>query len=140
MKKLLFVSTLLAAGLVQAAEVTVVDQVMQISQYDSVKSQFNVDSAKDTATVRMEVSILTGVDNGGPEGRKEVYNLEVPGLEVSNGKLILNTTEGAVACATLGKTRVLNRPVLRFTGKCHLETAVSTYLDGRRVVVKIVTK
>jgi hypothetical protein len=140
MKKFLFVSALLATALVQAAEITVTDQIMQLSQYDSVKSQFHIDPVKDTASVRLEVTILTGIDSGGVEARRETYNLQVPGLKVSNGNVTLTTSEGTVACGKMSTSRVLQRPVLKLSGKCKLETEVSSYLDGRRVVVKLVTR
>ena len=162
MKKLILGILVLAASVVNAAEVVVTESTIPYSRGRTfVESRFFMDTKTGEGFVKVSVNeeIFDYYNPGGwcnydPYGRcypgphtsqrriVQIFSdkVKVEGLMLMGDQAVYQGAEGNVVCGTMGVSRVFKVPTLYLTGNCKLSGVIRREGRDNKVQVKLITK
>lgn len=159
MKKMFFAVLMVAASVVNAAEVTVLEAALPHARSfrTDVDTRFFVDTDSREGFVKVLVTEERTVyrPHGGncrmgncfPDSFPTTVTrtllretVKVDGLMLMDDKVVFHAPEGEVECGTLGVSRVFKRPTIYLSGKCELDEKVVETREGSKLVVTLKTK
>ncbi len=155
MKKFILALMLVCTGIVNAAEVTVMNEnVLGLGSYFStVDARFIIDQTSGEGFVKVTVT-EERPDRGGwydQYGRWYPNRMPIPvvvfqetakidGLTLVGDQVIYQGAEGDVDCGKMGVSRVFKKPTFYLNGNCKLSGSIKNTRTSSNVVVVLKTK
>ncbi len=156
MKKFILAAFVLCTSVVFAAEVTVMNEPVQLmsSNFAMVDARFYMDQTTGEGFVKVTVTeerMTYGRGYCDQFGRCYPQQMPMPyvifeesakieGLMLMDDKVIYQGAEGDIDCGKMGVSRVFKKPTIFLNGNCKLSGRISGNWNDSKVVVVLKTK